>query len=771
MINGISKIKSLRSFGIYENHTNESCDEFAKFNLVYGWNGSGKSTLSRLFHCIEKQTLEGLSYEAPAFEIEYSLDGQTQNVLTQANIISNQLNIRTFNNDFVQENIDWSGTVKSILLVDQKKIEERKQLEQKKEELKQKETTSGRESKVAEDLEKEIGKFLTRTAKSIKTSLKVIGTEDRKYLNYTKTTLEGLIRSNPAEVADVNSVLSDDEIIQHTKSASPVEKPKVSFTANPVPLDYFESSFHALQQLMKKTAVNEVISFLKDNPDVQSWVSDGLALHEKHSGGECHFCGSEISTDRISSLNNHFSDAFKRLKQEIKEASKYCKTLPALEAPSVDVFFDEFQSDYKKAVKPLEGVAETVSEVIAKWEKAIDLKSDDPFNVDIEVKPVPKSLIGEFNDAILDMAACVKKHNDKAGNFQAVTTKHKKALELHYAAEQVIDFGYENKVKDKKAAVAKVTKLTEEIATINDDVERLEADLSNESIAVDAFNEELAKFLGRTELKLAFDARQKGYKISRNGSGKQAKNLSEGEKTAIAFVYFATKLKEHDNDIRKTIVVVDDPVSSFDSNHLFHSYSFLKKHCEHAMQLFVMTHNFSYFKLVRDWILKKNKPNKNPPVIKARAYTIECKCEGVRKSRLVTAGGTLTDYNSEYHYLFSKLYAYKDKPELNLDEVYLCANLSRKLLESFLCFKRPKKRNNFRQLVEDGVKGFADIKPEDVERVYRFINKYSHNQEIELEDNADNLLGESPAVLNAVLDMVKAIDAEHYQEMEAVVTA
>lgn len=57
MINGINKIKSLRSFGIYENYINDGCDEFAKFNLIYGWNGSGKSTLSRLFRCIENKSL------------------------------------------------------------------------------------------------------------------------------------------------------------------------------------------------------------------------------------------------------------------------------------------------------------------------------------------------------------------------------------------------------------------------------------------------------------------------------------------------------------------------------------------------------------------------------------------------------------------------------------------------------------------------------------------------------------------------------------------
>ncbi|PMO04348.1 hypothetical protein BCT19_01300 [Vibrio splendidus] len=771
MINGISKIKSLRSFGIYENHTNDGCDEFAKFNLIYGWNGSGKSTLSRLFRCIEGKSLDGTNYTESAFEIEYSLDGQSQNVLTQNNLASNQLNIRTFNNDFVQDNIDWSGTVKSILLVDQKKIEERKQLDEQNKALKIKEADSEKETKTADDLDKEINKFLSRTAKSIKTSLKVIGTEDRKYLNYSKTSLESLIQENPAGVVDASSVLTDDEIILHTKSASPVEKLKIIFTANAIKQDYFDSDFNALSKLLAKSAVNEVIEFLKDNPDIQSWVSNGIAIHEQHGSKECRFCGNEVREDRLASLNNHFSNEFKLLKKEIDGAVKHCRDLPELNLPTIDSFFDEFQVDYKQAIEPLNGIVSNIEKIINEWGGCIDKKSNDPFDVTQKIHSVPVSLIDQYNKVITDVTACVKKHNDKSANFQSVTTKHKKSLELHYAADEIIDFDYSKKVKDRKTANGNILKLSDEISAIVKEVQRLEAELSNESIAVDAFNAELAKFIGRTELTLRFDPKQKGYRISRNGSDKQAQNLSEGEKTAIAFVYFATKLEERDNDIKNTIVVIDDPVSSFDSNHLFHSYSFLKKHCEQAKQLFVMTHNFSYFKLVRDWMLKKNQLRKQPPVIKARAYTIESKSDGVRQSRLVTAGGTLTEYNSEYHYLFSKLYSLKEKQELNLDEVYLCANLSRKLLESFLCFKLPKKRGNFRQLVDDGVRGFPAIKAEDVEKVYRFINKYSHNQEIELEDNADNLLGESPAVLNTILGMVKAIDEAHYREMESVVTA
>lgn len=771
MINGISKIKSLRFFGIYENHINDDCDEFAKFNLIYGWNGSGKSTLSRLFSCIENKSLDGTNYTESAFEIEYSLDGQAQSVLTQQNLSQNQINIRTFNNDFVRENIDWSGTVKSILLVDQQKIEERKKLDEQNKTLKLKEFASEKEAKIAEDLDTEINKFLTRTAKSIKTSLKVIGTEDSKYLNYNKTSLENLIRTSSAEVVDPASVLTDEQIILHTKSASPVEKDKISFAANTVKQDYFESDFNALTKLLSKSAVNEVIEFLRDNPDVQTWVSSGIEVHGKHKSEECHFCGNKIDESRLTSLNNHFSNEFKLLKQEISEATKYCRDLPELTLPSVESFFDEFQTEYKEAVAPLGGVVTEINSIIEQWRESIHKKLNDPFDITQNISSVTVALIDQYNKVILDIAACVKKHNDKAGNFQAVTTTHKKALELHYAADELIDFDYSKKVEDTKTANGNVLKLSDEISAIKNEIQRLDAELSNESIAIDAFNAELAKFIGRTELTLKFDPKQKGYRISRNGSDRHAQNLSEGEKTAIAFVYFATKLSEHDNDIKNTIVVIDDPVSSFDSNHLFHSYSFLKKHCEQAKQLFVMTHNFSYFKLVRDWMLKKNQIRKQPPVIKARAYTIESNFDGLRQSKLVNAGRSLTDYNSEYHYLFSKLYSLKEKQELNLDEVYLCANLSRKLLESFLCFKFPKKRSDFRQLVDDGVSHYPAIKSEDVEKVYRFINKYSHNQEIELEDNADNLLGESPAILNIILDIVKTIDEAHYTEMVTVVTA
>ena len=45
--------------------------------------------------------------------------------------------------------------------------------------------------------------------------------------------------------------------------------------------------------------------------------------------------------------------------------------------------------------------------------------------------------------------------------------------------------------------------------------------------------------------------------------------LSEGEKTALAFAYFMSKVTTEVTNKGQTIIVIDDPISSLDSNHIF----------------------------------------------------------------------------------------------------------------------------------------------------------------------------------------------------------
>ena len=89
-------------------------------------------------------------------------------------------------------------------------------------------------------------------------------------------------------------------------------------------------------------------------------------------------------------------------------------------------------------------------------------------------------------------------------------------------------------------------------------------------------NDILEILLHRDDIKI--EIREEKFRLER--SGHPAENLSEGEKSAIAFAYFLTELKALRKDdppkLPKTIIFIDDPISSLDSNHIFQVRSLLK---------------------------------------------------------------------------------------------------------------------------------------------------------------------------------------------------
>lgn len=60
-----------------------------------------------------------------------------------------------------------------------------------------------------------------------------------------------------------------------------------------------------------------------------------------------------------------------------------------------------------------------------------------------------------------------------------------------------------------------------------------------------------------------------------------------------ALIYFFNTLQDETIDQKNTIVVLDDPISSFDSNFYFNAISYIKSKVEDVGQVFILTHKFS----------------------------------------------------------------------------------------------------------------------------------------------------------------------------------
>ena len=666
----IKSIQKLKNFGIYQNHTNANAKNFGKYNLFYGWNGSGKSTLSGVFRCIENKTN---SKRFPSSELTVAIDDDT--FITQGNITDANLNIYTFNHDFIEENISWNSIVKSILLVDKAKIEERERLEELKALQK---IDSESHSKEAEDirrLDRDVSKFGTDSARHMKTSLQSIDTTDRYYLNYDKRKFEAFVAANIEAMRTDEPLLNEDKIIELTNAAKPDQKKPITFTRPAINQETFAKAKERLNGLLKTSVVSKTIQRLVEHGDIKSWVESGLDLHKRHDTNECEFCGNSITEERTKQLEAHFNNDYKAFQNKLVKADGWLTEqyiqVPVL--PAASDFYEEFKKEYSESCTALEKATNDLNEEISAWHTILKEKTGNPLETSLTVGFINESSINAYNNAMTAIGTTVGKHNHKSSNFKEETSKSKKQLELHYATTEVKSFGYHNKKKEVADRTAANGALKATMTCRSSEIRNLEDSLSNEGLGADKFNESLHKFLGRSELTLRFSPAKKGYEILRNDSVPVEGNLSEGEKTAVAFVYFITKLKENDNKMENTIVVVDDPVSSFDSNHLFHAYSFLRSNCDKAKQLFVFTHNFTYFKLIRDWFegVNRNRRKKSPPKDpNAFFYTIEASTAIPRQSTFKDADSSLINYNSEYHYIFSKLHAYKDNKALSRDEAF-----------------------------------------------------------------------------------------------------
>ena len=139
------------------------------------------------------------------------------------------------------------------------------------------------------------------------------------------------------------------------------------------------------------------------------------------------------------------------------------------------------------------------------------------------------------------------------------------------------------------------------------EVRQLEKSITSIQPTIDTVNNLLLSF-GFRGFKLAKAGEEENYKIVRADGTEAKESLSEGEKTFITFLYFYHLLKGSNSDsdtVTDRVVVIDDPVSSLDSDILFIVSSLIKILCQEVRekktlvkQVFVLTHNVYFHKEV-----------------------------------------------------------------------------------------------------------------------------------------------------------------------------
>ena len=746
----IKQINKINDFGIFQGFHwpgGDALPAFKKKNVIYGWNGTGKSTLATLFGLFEKKDVENKYTETPSFEIE--LDNNTK--ITQSNLENAPL-VRLFDEDFVKDNIDWKGKAKPIFFVGADNVQLSKELSEK-QKLRDKLDNEIKDKIGKKDKkEKQFSTFKKTLAnRTIKDSLNT-GPGD-KYANYDTAKLQQTI--NVTKDIDKQDVLEEKEKTLLNKKIQQSSLPPIDELKSTADI---QKLIYDTNSILKKTAISKTLDRLKDDKETELWASKGLTLHKDKKYSECKFCGRSLTSDILKDLEDHFNDAYQKLNTEIEEHKTTLENSEITINLKKSDFDFELRTKFEDYKKEMIIAQKSFNEIIRQLISEIDSKTPNEKVDEIFFDSDDKDLLNASNviTTFNNLNKLITDHNQKVENFDKEILTAKRKIELSIIAANIKEFrNYETQIDS----------LTQEIANLRiqysqnrDRITEIEAKLSDAAKAVEQINKYLEDYFGRDEIQVEFNEQEKGFNIKRNE--KTASNLSEGERTGIAFIYFLTKLEEKNFDKSKCIVSVDDPVSSLDSNSLYFAFAFLKEKLRDVHQLFILTHTFDFLRQVKNWF---HQIQRNEGKNKADYFMTDCYWESEqRKSKLKPLDKLLTDFQSEYHYLLKLLIDLKNDSEPDLAKVYNYPNITRKFLEVFLSFKYPHKLklyNKMQELVKQNV-----IDEHTQIGISRFLNELSHEFN---EDSAETFnmshLFSAKEVAERVIDIVKDMEPEQYK--------
>ena len=740
----INCIRRLDRYRIFRNFTwPATLADFKKFNLIYGWNGSGKTTLSRLFRSLEARA------NVTDGSVTFSINGQDVrgdgfDQVTEC--------IRVFNRDFVAENVfTATNEVAPIYVIGRENIDKQKQVEKLRTQLREAQlAVQGARAAHSQAVRAEDG-FCIERAKLIKESLSA-GTN--RFSNYNKATFRAKCASMPNANGLAALILADTDRDMCVAQAHSSSKPKVAdFIFEYPDLNTLVADITAI---LGRTVVSATIESLRDAPAVAAWVRDGLALHKEHDATSCLFCTQSIPAARMKALENHFSEEFERLQTDIDEQLASVQAIVAstksIAPPNKAELYDDLVQDYSDALTGFEADLARVEKFLVQVRDALTRKKASPFGAMRLDAKIPQT-----NTAFRDTArAALKIHNDETDAFDLRVETALSRFESHYVAD----------ASDQKATLSAAVNdakrdLDEAIAAevkISGDIQRLEREIISHREPAEELNKDLKAYLGHSELELT--VQDTGYQITRNGQ--VADDLSEGERTAIAVLYFLKSLIDRSFDREHGVAVLDDPVSSLDANALYNAFGFIKARTQDIGQVFILTHNFAFFRAVREWLRNLRGPLKNQWFI----YMVECiiGADG-RAAVLREIDPLLRDYESEYHYLFAYIYRITQQTTASNLEAYLPApGIARRVLETFLAFRVPGQHTLYSRM--------AAVQCDEAmrSRIYRFVQTHAHRDSVGDSDDDVTILSETKSVLNDIIAFIRAADADHCDQMIAVTT-
>lgn len=338
------------------------------------------------------------------------------------------------------------------------------------------------------------------------------------------------------------------------------------------------------------------------------WVSQGVAFL-KESRPKCPFCQQPVPDTLEQDLADFFDESFTTDTAQLKQIADDYKD----EASRISTVMDNLRAtstDYHDS----EELGRLIDVFDARLSAALLLiqqKNQSPSSV-IDLDGVVAALEG-INTLLTNANVRIAEHNRRVAN--AATEKTQLSADFwRYLINVELKGDLDRWDKSNNAVGRAITSLKEQIqASKGKQVEwkmelnGLEEKTTSTRPTVEKINQTLKAFQF-TSFRLESAEEAHTYRLVRANGEPAYHSLSEGEKTFITFIYFYHLSQAADSATgidEDRVVVLDDPISSLDSDILFIVSSLVREMADMARdgngpikQILVLTHNVYFHKEV-----------------------------------------------------------------------------------------------------------------------------------------------------------------------------
>lgn len=572
MINNII----LKNVATYEKNI-DTIIKPSKINFIYGNNGTGKTTITRVIENPDKYKDSKLSWDN---NIEY--------------------NRLVYNQDFVKSNFNSETKLRGIYTLGEESEEIYKKIEKLNNEKKEISINKGTKNQQLTQKEDEL--------KNYKQSI-----EDLFWNNYKKNYCDKVIELyrgsiNKKEIfldrclsiEEIDVDISFEDILEEYKTLykNELKEQKVIEDIDIKKFKQIITSDILTTMIIenKDITLSQLIEDLKNS----KWVEEGIKYLEK-SDNKCPFCQRDLQQEFIQNINLLYDEKYKKQKSDLNITKLY---------------FDNMCDEINKLLKENSSIFNNsqliidVNEYLDSIKQEITEKIDNPKYI----CKIDKNLIllDNINKIIENTNKKIQSNNLKIKNIEDSKNELKKKAWIFIRTISDNDIKkYNIEIKERKSEIQKIKNdlegLKTDLSNKEKEIENLENSITGITKTINQINDILKKF-NFNNFSLKENDDNLTYSIIRPNGEDATQTLSEGEFSFISFLYFYNLVfgsRNRKGLQEEHILIIDDPVTSMDSNVLFIISTLIRNLIELCIdekrninQIFILSHNVYFFKEV-----------------------------------------------------------------------------------------------------------------------------------------------------------------------------